>query len=78
MESKRPPPSPLVDSYVVSVPAPSTFSPPTTLRVLRLHSSPRRRCHAQVPGDIVLDLSEMTNQTIKIGAGLRQVKLLHG
>jgi hypothetical protein len=27
----------------------------------------------QVPGDIVLDLSEMTNQTIKIGAVLRQV-----
>ncbi|GJM93662.1 hypothetical protein PR202_ga10242 [Eleusine coracana subsp. coracana] len=41
MESKRPPPSALVDSYVV-------------------------------PGDIILDLSEMTNQTIKIGAGLRQ------
>nr|CAB3477838.1 unnamed protein product [Digitaria exilis] len=41
MESRRPPPSPLVDSYVV-------------------------------PGDVVLDLSEMTNQTIKLGTGLRQ------
>uniref|UniRef100_A0A804NFS3 Exosome complex exonuclease Rrp40 N-terminal domain-containing protein n=1 Tax=Zea mays TaxID=4577 RepID=A0A804NFS3_MAIZE len=25
-----------------------------------------------VPGDVVLDLSEMNNQTIKLGAGLRQ------
>ncbi|CAO1945417.1 unnamed protein product [Urochloa humidicola] len=41
MESRKPPPSPFVDTYVV-------------------------------PGDIVLDLSEMTNQTIKLGMGLRQ------
>lgn len=27
----------------------------------------------QVPGDVVLDLSNMTNQTIKLGSGLRQV-----
>nr|CAB3473792.1 unnamed protein product [Digitaria exilis] len=47
MESRRPPPSPLVDSYVV-------------------------------PGDVVLDLSEMTNQTIKLGTGLRQVTRLIG
>ncbi|KAF3508675.1 hypothetical protein F2Q69_00009752 [Brassica cretica] len=25
-----------------------------------------------VPGDVVLDLSNMTNQTIKLGSGLRQ------
>jgi hypothetical protein len=29
---------------------------------------------AQVPGDVILDLADMTNQTIKLGAGLRQVK----
>ncbi|EAY76792.1 hypothetical protein OsI_04749 [Oryza sativa Indica Group] len=41
MESRKPPPSALVDNHVV-------------------------------PGDVVLDLTEMTNQTIKLGAGLRQ------
>ncbi|EEE55123.1 hypothetical protein OsJ_02901 [Oryza sativa Japonica Group] len=41
MESRKPPPSALVDNHVV-------------------------------PGDVVLDLAEMTNQTIKLGAGLRQ------
>uniref|UniRef100_A0A453F5Z2 Exosome complex exonuclease Rrp40 N-terminal domain-containing protein n=1 Tax=Aegilops tauschii subsp. strangulata TaxID=200361 RepID=A0A453F5Z2_AEGTS len=25
-----------------------------------------------VPGDVILDLADMTNQTIKLGAGLRQ------
>ncbi|KQK09041.1 putative exosome complex component rrp40 isoform X2 [Brachypodium distachyon] len=41
MESKKPPPSALVDNHVV-------------------------------PGDVILDLADMTNQTIKLGAGLRQ------
>jgi hypothetical protein len=33
---------------------------------------------SQVPGDVVLDLAEMTNQTIKLGAGLRQVTSFRG
>jgi hypothetical protein len=42
---------------------------------VRIWSSPHTAHHGQVPGDVVLDLSEINNQTIKLGAGLRQVSL---
>ncbi|KAH9614090.1 hypothetical protein KSS87_015215, partial [Heliosperma pusillum] len=37
-----------------------------------LHINPLRFKFGEVPGDVVLDLSTMTLQTIKLGGGLRQ------
>ncbi|KAL5227573.1 hypothetical protein ABZP36_015838 [Zizania latifolia] len=73
MESRKPPPSALVDNHVVR--APSNLPYPD----LELAAIPgdfglltRLTVDAQVPGDVVLDLTEMTNHTIKLGTGLRQ------
>ncbi|KAF0923485.1 hypothetical protein E2562_006373 [Oryza meyeriana var. granulata] len=72
MELRKPPPSPLVNNHVVRAP------PPYLTPTLRLatpadfDSLTRITVASQVPGDVVLDLGEMTNQTIKLGAGLRQ------
>jgi hypothetical protein len=49
------------------------LSLPLSVRVWSLPHTSVAALAAQVPGDVVLDLSEMNNQTIKLGAGLRQV-----
>jgi hypothetical protein len=73
MESRKPPPSPLVDSYVVSLSAPFCALISHFRYLYSSRPAPSPAVAAQVPGDVVLDLSEMTNQTIKLGMGLRQV-----
>ena len=73
MESRRPPPSPLVDSYVVSLASPFRALISHFRYLCGCRPAPSPAVAAQVPGDVVLDLSEMTNQTIKLGTGLRQV-----
>ena len=64
----------LVDSYVVSLAAPFRALISHFRYLCGCRPAPSPAVAAQVPGDVVLDLSEMTIQTIKLGTGLRQVK----
>ena len=76
MESKKPPRSALVDDYVVNPPSLPSLSRHLGryLGGFRLTPPTHLAADAQVPGDVILDLADMTNQTVKLGAGLRQVK----
>ena len=74
--SRRPPPSSTTTWYASQALLPY---PDLQLAIpADLGSLTRITVASQVPGDVVLDLAEMTNQTIKLGAGLRQVTSFRG